>query len=255
MNVPDVSLERNGAVALITIDNPEARNGLTPELAERLVDACEEIDADPALGAAVVRGAGGTFCSGADTRTWSAEIDWAGDEGYELLSAVYRGFQRVGTLSVPTIAAVRGAAVGAGLNLMLACDARVVASDARLLAGFLRIGLHPGGGFFSLLGRTAGRETAAVLGLFGEELSGEEAAARGLAWEAITAGSVEARALELAATAARDPLLSRRVIASLRAEVGPPALPWGAALEMERGVQTWSMRRRFAGTRTSGPSG
>lgn len=246
--MPDVTLAVEDGVALVTIDNPEARNGLTPELAARLVAICEEIDGRAEVGAAVVRGAGGTFCSGADTRRWSAEIDWAGDEGYELLSAVYRGFRRVGTLAVPTIAAVRGAAVGAGMNLMLACDARVLAQDAKLIAGFLRIGLHPGGGFFTLLNRVAGREATAALGLFGEQLTGAEAAARGLAWEAVPDDAVDARAQELAARAARDPLLARRALASFRAEVGPPAVPWEAALEMERGVQVWSMQRRFSGS-------
>ncbi|MBS1885723.1 MAG: enoyl-CoA hydratase/isomerase family protein [Actinobacteria bacterium] len=232
---------------LVTIENAEVKNGLTPEMAARLVAVCEEIDGREDLGAAVIRGAGGTFCSGADTRRWGADIDWAGDEGFELLSAVYRGFMRVGSLEVPTIAAVRGAAVGAGMNLMLACDARIVAADARLVAGFLRIGLHPGGGFFSLLGRLGGREATAALGLFGAELTGAEAVSRGIAWEDVADAEVEGRALELAAFAARDPLLARRALASLRTELGPPAVPWKAALEMERGVQTWSMRRRFAG--------
>lgn len=245
--MPDVTLDIDGAVAVITIDNPEVRNGLTPGLADTLVKHCDEIDARDDIGAAVVRGAQGTFCSGADTRSWSADVDWAGDEGYALLSGVYRAFTRVGTLAVPTIAAVRGAAVGAGLNLMLACDGRVVADDAKIVAGFLRIGLHPGGGFFTLMGRVAGRETTAMLGLFGRQLSGAEAVERGLAWESAADGEVEGRALDYAATAARDPLLARRAVRTLRGELGPPATPWESALEMERGVQTWSMRRKFGG--------
>jgi enoyl-CoA hydratase len=244
--MPGVHLDVDGAVALITLDNPDVRNGLTPELAAQLVSIAEEIDARAEIGAAVIRGASGTFCSGADTRRWTADMDWAGDEGYELLSAVYEGFRRIGTLAVPTVAAVRGAAVGAGLNLMLACDLRVVADDARLISGFLRIGLHPGGGFFSLVGRQVGRETVAAIGLFGEQLTGKQAVARGLAWESVPDEDVETRASEFAAAAARDPLLTRRALATMRTELGPPAVPWEAALAMERGVQTWSMRRRFA---------
>src|SRR5919107_1147213 len=68
------------------------------------------------------------------------------------------------------LAAVCGAAVGAGINLMLATDLRVVAQNARILAGFLRIGLHPGGGFFTIAGRTGGREATAAIGLFSEEI-------------------------------------------------------------------------------------
>jgi enoyl-CoA hydratase len=241
----DVTLEVSEGVALITIDNPEARNGLTPELGARLAVIATEIDADEAVGAALIRGAGGTFCSGADTRHWRKDIDWAGDEGYDLLSSVYEGFRRIGTLAVPVVAAVRGAAVGAGLNLMLACDARVVADDARIIAGFLRIGLHPGGGFFSLAGRLAGREAAAALGVFDEAIDGRRAVALGLAWQSLPDAEVEPRAHELCLVAARDPRLTRRALASMRAELGPPAVPWEAALAMERGVQTWSMRRRF----------
>ena len=99
---------------------------------------------------------------------------------------------------MPTIAAVLGAAVGAGINLMLATDLRIVAEDARLISGFLRIGLHPGGGHFGLLAGRAGAEAAAAAGIFGEEISGVRAVQLGLAWEALPAEQVEQRAAELA---------------------------------------------------------
>ena len=244
--VPDageVITTRKGAVAVITVSSPEVRNGLSPEMGGQLVAACDAVDADPAVGAVVVRGAGGTFCSGADTRRWDGMGDPASDEAYDVISAVYDAFVRVGTLGVPTIAAVRGAAVGAGLNLMLATDLQVVAEDARLIAGFVRIGIHPGGGFFTLAGRMGGRRAAAALGLFGEEVSGRRAVELGLAWEAVPDDHVEDRALELATRAAGDPLLARRAVASFRTELGPPAVSWPAALAMERGVQMWSQRR------------
>jgi enoyl-CoA hydratase len=141
---------------------------------------------------------------------------------------------------VPSIAAVRGAAVGAGINLMLATDLRIVAEDARLISGFLRIGLHPGGGHFGLLAGRAGAEA----GIFGEEISGLRAVQLGLAWEALPSEQVEERAAELARRAASDPQLARKATASLRTELGPPRLPWAAALEVERGAQLWSLRRR-----------
>jgi enoyl-CoA hydratase len=147
---------------------------------------------------------------------------------------------------VPTIAAVRGAAVGAGINLMLAADLRIVADDARLISGFLRIGLHPGGGHFGLLAGRAGAEAAAAAGLFGEEISGLRAVQLGLAWEALPSEHVDERAAELARRPARDPQLARKATASLRIELGPPRLPWAAALEVERGAQLWSLRRRAA---------
>src|SRR3712207_5434933 len=180
-----VHLERDGAVAVLTVDNPDVRNGLTPEMGTAISELCEQIDADASLGAAVVRGAGGTFCSGADRRRWTAGADQAEDTVYKELGAVYTAFRRIGTLAVPTVAAVRGSAVGAGLNLALSTDLRIVAGSARLMAGFLRIGLHPGGGYFTLSTRTAGREATAAMGLFSEEIDGARAEALGFAWRAV----------------------------------------------------------------------
>ena len=176
-----VQLERHGGVAVFTVDSPEVKNGLSPEMGLQLAALCDEVDADPSIGAAVIRGAGGTFCSGADRRRWTAGADQAEDTVYKELGAVYTAFRRIGTLQVPTIAAVRGAAVGAGLNLALSTDLRIVGEDARLLAGFLRIGLHPGGGYFTISSRTAGREATAAMGLFSEEIDGVRAAEIGLA--------------------------------------------------------------------------
>ena len=239
-----VQLEVDAGVAVLTIESPEVRNALTPHMAAELIEACDTIDADPAVGAAVVRGAGGTFCSGADRRRWTPGVDQAEDGRYREAGLISSSFRRVGSLTVPTVAAVRGAAVGAGVNLMLATDLRVIARDARLLAGFLRIGLHPGGGFFTLSGRTAGREATAALGLFGEEIDGRRAAEIGLAWAAPEDDAVEALAMTLAARPASDPRLAREATRSMRTELGPPAMTWDAAVEFERATQMWSQRRR-----------
>jgi enoyl-CoA hydratase len=242
--VGQVHLEKRGGVAVLTVDSPEVKNGLSPEMGLQLAGLCDEIDADPAMGAAVVRGANGTFCSGADRRRWTAGADQAEDRTYKELGAVYTAFRRIGTLQVPTIAAVRGAAVGAGLNLALSTDLRIVSQTARLLAGFLRIGLHPGGGYFTISSRTAGREATAAMGLFSEEVDGVRAAEIGLAWKAVPDEQVEDLALELAGRAAADPELAREAARSFRTESGPPGIGWEAALHFERATQMWSQRRR-----------
>ena len=138
---------------------------------------------------------------------------------------------------------MRGTAVGAGLNLALATDLRIVAEDARLIAGFLRLGVHPGGGSLTMLNDRAGREAAAAMVLFGEVVTGRRAADLGLAWEALPDADVEARAIELAHAAAADPALSRLTVRSLRAEAGQ-RLPVRTALEYERASQLWSLARR-----------
>ena len=240
-----INLAVKDGVAILEVDAPEVRNALSVDMARQMVARCDEIDADASIGAAVLYGAGGSFCSGAE-RGFLAAVGRAPltEDNYAQLGEIYRAFTRFGELAVPTVAAVRGAAVGAGLNLMLAADLRIVADDARLMSGFLRIGLHPGGGHFGLLGQRAGRETAAALGLFGQEISAARAVQLGLAWEALPSAEVEARAIEIATNAARDPALSRLALASLRAELGPPALPWPATVAVERGPQLWSMARR-----------
>jgi len=240
-----IELEFDGKIALVTVDVPATRNALNVELAHQLVGACDEINKNTAVGAAVIRGAGSDFCSGAER----ALLDDVGSDPieldrYEWLGDIYRAFTRFGQLEVPTIAAVRGAAVGAGFNLMLAADLRIVAKDARLISGFLAIGLHPGGGHFSLLADRAGTEAAAAIAIFSEEISGTRAAELGLAWMAVSSEQVDERATTLAHRAAQDPTLARMMRASLRAELGPPPLPWSAAVEVERAPQLWSLRRR-----------
>lgn len=241
-----VSIDKDGAVAVITVSNPAVKNALTVGMAERLATACDEIERDEAIGAVIVRGAGGTFCSGADTRTWSETYaDPLSEDSYRDTDTMYGSFLRIGQLPVPTIAAVRGAAVGAGLNLALAADLRIVARDVRIKAGFLEAGIHPGGGFFTIASRVAGREASAALGMFSREISGERAVEVGLAWEAVSDDEVDGLALEMAAGIAEDPVLARRVVRSFRLEANGTALPWAAALEVERGVQLWTQARRL----------
>jgi enoyl-CoA hydratase len=243
-----VSLSIDGNVATITIDAEKTRNALSPESSRELVELCDRIDADTDIGAAVVCGANGTFCSGAERGVLArAGQDPAADENVRDIGAVYGAFVRVGNLGVPTVAAVRGAAVGAGVNLLLATDLRIIAEDARIITGFARIGLHPGGGHFTLLGRIAGWEAAAALGVFAEEIDGTRAAELGIAWSAVPDSQVEPTAYELAARAAKDPVLARRIVWSFRREMGPPAIPWESAVELERASQMWSLRRRNPG--------
>ena len=131
--MPSVNLEKDGAVAWVTVSNPSIKNALTNGMGPQFASVCEEIEQDTSLGCVILRGEGGTFCSGADTASWGeAYADGAvTDAAYETTDAMYGSFVRFGQLPIPTIAAVRGAAVGAGLNLAMVADTRVV---ARMLA-------------------------------------------------------------------------------------------------------------------------
>lgn len=241
----EVLLERHGGVAVVTLAAPERRNAFRPEMVRELIEICEEVDADRSVGAVVVKGQGPSFCSGADRAVLADAGEDPAEAGrYERLGLTYNAFVRVGELQPPTVAAVRGHAVGAGVNLMLATDLRIIAEDARVITGFARIGLHPGGGHFTLLGRLAGREAAAGMTVFGQQIDGHRAVELGLAWEALPADQVEPRALEIASTVAADPELARATVRSFRLELGPPASTWAAGLELEKAPQMWSLRRR-----------
>ncbi|MBU2663930.1 enoyl-CoA hydratase/isomerase family protein [Actinoplanes bogorensis] len=241
----EVELKVEQGVATITLSAPRRRNALTVDMARQLIDAAHTAGHDPSVGAVVVCGQGSHFCAGAHRDVLAAaEKDPVGAGPYEDLGTLYESFATVGKLGVPVIAAVRGSAVGAGVNLLLAADVRIVARDARILAGFTAIGLHPGGGHLLLAATAMGRQGAAALALLGQEMDGEAAYRAGLAWECVDDDQVDARAFEIAESAGRDPELTRRITASFRRTVPPSPNDWEVALEAERASQLWSLRRR-----------
>lgn len=235
-------VDRHDRVALLTLDEPERRNALTPALVAEIVRVMDDLDADPGVGAVVVTGAPPAFCSGADVAALQAMA--AGTEEPADVRDIYAGFLRILHSPLPTVAAVNGPAVGAGANLALACDVRVAGESAVFDARFLRIGIHPGGGHTWLLDRAAGRQATAALDLFGERLDGARAAAVGLAWECVPDGELLDRALTLAGRAAeqsRD--LTIRTKATIRHT--PTIADHDAAMRYELGHQVWSLRENF----------
>lgn len=238
-----VTLAVDAGLARITLDGPTTRNALDKAGAAALADACAAVDADATVGVAVITGAGGAFCSGAVRGALAALADAPADRMYDELGAVYRAFERVGRLAVPTIARIEGAAVGAGLNLALATDLRLAAPDARLISGFAAIGIHPGGGHLHLLARTAGRQAAAALGVFARPLTAREAKDAGLVWD--VDDDLDALVDAAAAPLRADPELARALKASLELTTSG-ADAWSAATEVERARQMWSLTRKAA---------
>lgn len=185
-------------VGVITLDDDKRRNALSVELCDELTAAVTSLEEDPSIGALVVTGAAPAFCAGAD-------LTQLGDSAADGLRLIYDGFLAVARSPLPTIAAVNGPAVGAGLNLALACDVRLVGESARLDCRFLDLGIHPGGGHTWMLRRIAGPQAAAAMLLFGEVLDAREAVRAGLAWESTTDADLLTRAIELASRAAAVP--------------------------------------------------
>ncbi|MBV9163810.1 MAG: enoyl-CoA hydratase [Pseudonocardiales bacterium] len=180
----DVLIERRGSVAVLTVSDPARRNALNLELSDRLARAVAACDGDQSVRAVVITGAPPAFCAGADLGVLTA----AGESGSAAdLHRIYAGFLAVANAALPTIAAVNGPAVGAGLNLALACDLRLVGPGALFDARFLQLGIHPGGGMTWLAQHAASPQTAAAMTLFGVPLDAQEAVRTGLAYRLVEA--------------------------------------------------------------------
>jgi len=231
----DVQIE--SGTALLTLADPDRRNVLSGALVSEIVEAFDALEADPGVTAIVLTGAGPAFCAGADL----ADLMAAAGGDVSGVERIYEGFLRVARSPLPTVAAVNGPAVGAGLNLALACDVRIAAASAWFETRFLKLGLHPGGGHTWMLHRLVGPQTAAAMVLFGEPLDGAAAVAVGLAYRCVPDAELLDAARSLAAGVSdAEPELVRRVKRSLGAA---PARTHEEALAAETEEQMWSLTR------------
>lgn len=228
-----VHTERRDRVGVLTLDDPQRRNALTLPLCEAVEEAMDALEGDPDVGAVVVTGAGPAFCAGAD-------LSHLGESRREGLLAIYEGFLRVARSPLPTVAAVNGAAVGAGMNLALACDVRIAGRSARFDTRFTQLGIHPGGGHTWMLRRTTDLQTTMACVLFGEVLDGPAAADAGLAWRCVEDGELLDAAVAVAGRAADAPPELARAVK--RTILDMDAIDdHEVAVERELRDQVWSM--------------
>jgi len=223
-------------VALLTVNDPDRRNAVTKEISAALRAAVDAAEADPEVHAVVVTGAGKAFCAGADLTALGA----ATEDG---LRGIYDGFLAVANCSLPTIAAVNGAAVGAGLNLALAADVRIAGPAALFDPRFQKLGIHPGGGSTWMLQRAVGPQVARASLLFGMRFDAEAAVRYGLALT--VADDPVAAALDLAtgpAAAPREVVIATK--SSMRATANPGVVDidqHSIAVDTELGPQATSI--------------
>ena len=170
--------EVDGGVAVVTLNRPEVRNALDHRMARELQQVLDEAS-DPAIRAVVLTGAGGSFCSGQDLRAVATEAG-AASAGSIVRETWNPVVLRLRALAKPVVAAIGGAAVGAGLSLALACDLRVAAEGAVVSFGFAGIGLMPDAGTTWLLPRLVGLGRAMELVLSARSVSAGEALEMGL---------------------------------------------------------------------------
>src|SRR4051795_2138379 len=197
-------------VALLTLDNPELRNAMSDEMTASWVAAVAELAADPSVRAVVVTGEGSAFCSGGNTSWIASEPDATVDELRTRMLPFYRAWLSIRSLEVPTIAAVNGAAIGAGLCLALACDLRYAATGAKLGVPFVKLGMHAGMGGTYLLPEVVGHAHARDLLLTGRIVDADEALRLGLVSRVLEPESFHDEVLEIATgVAASAPIASR----------------------------------------------
>lgn len=210
-----VLLDADGPVRVLTLNAPERRNALDRPLLDELAAAVRAVADDRDARALVVTGAGRAFCAGADLAGLFGDLDRPTEEMRDHLMGVYASFLGLRDLTIPTIAAVGGAAIGAGLNVALACDVIVAGPRAGFGPTFTEIGLHPGGGCSWMLTERIGRGRATAALFSGAVIDADEAFRIGLAEE--VAEDARATALQLGHRyAGREPQLMADVKQSVR---------------------------------------
>ncbi|MEA2720545.1 MAG: enoyl-CoA hydratase [Candidatus Eremiobacteraeota bacterium] len=173
-------------VALVRLNRPKVLNALSNEVAGKLADALERLDADGVTRAVVITGDDRAFAAGADIAEFAA------------VGPRLEVWDRLWAVGLPTIAAVRGLALGGGLELAMSCDMMVVADDARLGQPEINLGVMPGAGGTQRLTRAVGKVLATEMVLLGREISGREAELHGLANRSVPAERVLPVAIDLA---------------------------------------------------------
>ena len=228
-------------VATLTLNNPDERNTLTAPMVAGIIEAMDRIESDPAVGALVVTGTAPAFCAGANLGNLAEATK-------ESLGTIYEGFLRVARSPLPTIAAVNGAAVGAGMNLALGCDVRLAARRAKFDSRFLQIGIHPGGGHTWMLRRAVGPQATFASVVFGEVIDSTEAERIGLVHRCYDDDKLLAAAQEMAARAGAAP---RELLIEMKQTIQDMAdvRTHPEAVDRELTPQVWSTRQPWFAAR------
>lgn len=226
-----VTVAVDGHVAVVTLNRPP-HNFVSVEFMKDLADACEAADADDNVRAIVLQADGKSFCAGADFQASDDRVA----SGMEGVNALYVQAVRLYSIEKPIVAAVQGAAVGAGLGLALVADFRVVSPEARFAANFVKLGFHPGFGISLALPRIVGEQKAALMMLTGRRIKGEEALAWGLADQLVEPDALRGAALSLAREIAENAPLA--VIATRKTLRGSLAAAIKAQTDVEHREQS-----------------
>mmetsp|Transcript_10818 Transcript_10818/g.32270 ORF Transcript_10818/g.32270 Transcript_10818/m.32270 type:complete len:287 (+) Transcript_10818:158-1018(+) len=253
LSLVTTALSENG-VATLTLNDPDRLNAMTVEMGEEFQDAVAALKQVPALRAVVLTGAGRAFSAGGD-------LDWLAERHADtpsnnatIMRAFYARFLTIRSLEVPTLAALNGAAIGAGLAVACACDMRLAAPDAKLGITFVGLGLPPGMGSTHSLPRIIGAQQASEMILTGRIIDGAEAKARGLVLDAVedplsAASKLAGQIAKQAPLAVRASVRALRIVqdegleAALRREADSQGVAYGSR-DLLEGVNALRERRK-----------
>lgn len=222
-SLTDARLAIDGRIATLTLDRDDVRNELTgTRLAAEIADTAQWADATDAVSVLVITGAGASFSAGGNVKDMQTRSGGFSGDPYEIQDRYRRGIQRMARalhqIGIPTIAAVNGAAIGAGFDLACMCDLRVAATGALMGETFVSLGIIPGDGGAWFLQRLIGYERAAELTFSGRRFRSEEALEMGIVSEVVPTEQLAIRAGAMAAEFAAKPpralRLSKRLLKS-----------------------------------------
>jgi len=251
MGVEHLTVDRDGGVMVLTMSRPEARNAFSAQMLARMEDAWVEAEADDAVRAVILTGAGGTFCAGADLKSmFSPDPDdpWA-RRFAEDSDLAWRALLRHRRFSKPLLAAVEGACIAGGTEILQATDIRVAGESARFGISEVRWGLFPLGGSTVRLRRQVPYCNAMEILLTGDHLPAAEALRIGLINRVVPDGEALDEARRIAARiAANGPLAVRAVKRSVQETEGRPEKE-ALRIEMEIGLQVFASEDAREGPR------
>jgi enoyl-CoA hydratase/carnithine racemase len=229
-----VEVTRDGRVALLRLNRPEARNALSPELMEALAAELERLDPDPEVRCAVIAGSEKVFAAGADIK---AMAERSFEEALRHPAASF--WRRLAAIKTPLVAAVSGYALGGGCELALACDMIVASETAVFGQPEILLGIIPGGGGTQRLARVVGKQRAMEYVLTGKRFDATTAHELGLVNEVVDSGTWLEAALELARTVAAQPPIAARL--GKQAVLAAEETGLSAGLESERRLYELAM--------------
>ena len=234
-----VLYEQDGGIVTLTLNEPATRNAISPAIVEALVAATHRINADLTVGCVILTGAGDGFSSGGNVKQMRDREDLFAGSPAEIRRGYQQGIQRIPLalygLEAPSIAAVNGAAIGAGCDLSTMCDIRIAGRSAKFAESFLRVGLVSGDGGAWYLPRAVGLSKAYEMTFTGDFLDAEEAARIGLVSRVVDDDQLMVEARALAGRIAAQPVHSLRMTKRLLRDSQQVSLP--IALEMASSLQ------------------